>query len=43
VAFIAGFLGLKLVELVSEKLLEKVGKPDKIQKKKTIKKRVPKQ
>lgn len=26
VAFIAGFLGLKLVELVSEKLLEKVGK-----------------
>ena len=42
VAFIAGFLGLKLVELVSEKLLEKVGKPNKIQKKKTIKKRVPK-
>ena len=26
VAFIAGFLGLKLVELVSEKFLEKVGK-----------------
>ncbi len=34
VAFIAGFLGLKLVELVSEKLLEKIEKPSKIQKRK---------
>jgi hypothetical protein len=39
VAFIAGFLGLKLVELVSEKFLEKVGhksKPKKIIKRKKI-------
>ena len=31
VAFIAGFLGLKLVELVSEKFLEKVGNSTKTQ------------
>ena len=29
VAFIAGFLGLKLVELISEKFLEKVGQSSK--------------
>jgi len=33
IAFIAGFLGLKLVELISEKFLEKVGKPSKKQRK----------
>jgi len=37
IAFIAGFLGLKLVEIVSEKLLEKVGGNTK--KKKSTKKR----
>lgn len=31
VAFIAGFLGLKLVELISEKFLEKVGQSSKTQ------------
>ena len=31
VAFIAGFLGLKLVELISEKFLEKVGQSSKAQ------------
>ena len=31
VAFIAGFLGLKLVELISEKFLEKVGNSTKTQ------------
>jgi len=36
IAFIAGFLGLKLVEIVSEKLLEKVGANTK--KKKSTKK-----
>jgi hypothetical protein len=34
VAFIAGFLGLKLVEIVSEKVLEKIDKPIIIKKKK---------
>jgi hypothetical protein len=29
IAFIAGFLGLKLVEIVSEKLLEKIDDPKK--------------
>jgi hypothetical protein len=33
VAFIAGFLGLKLVELISEKLLEKIGQNSKTPKK----------
>ena len=34
VAFIAGFLGLKLVEIISEKFLEKIDKPTIIKKKK---------
>ena len=34
IAFIAGFLGLKLVEIVSEKLLEKIDGPKKIKTKK---------
>lgn len=34
VAFIAGFLGLKLVELISEKFLEKIGKNHNQQKRK---------
>lgn len=34
VAFIAGFLGLKLVELISEKFLEKIGKNNHKQKQK---------
>ena len=34
VAFIAGFLGLKLVEIVSEKFLEKIDKPTNLKKKK---------
>ncbi len=33
VAFIAGFLGLKLVELISEKFLEKIGQNSKTPKK----------
>ena len=33
VAFIAGFLGLKLVELIIEKFLEKVGQSSKTQRK----------
>lgn len=38
VAFIAGFLGLKLVELVSEKFLEKLNNKPKSNRKKRIKK-----
>ena len=34
VAFIAGFLGLKLVELISEKFLEKIEKSKKTRRKK---------
>jgi hypothetical protein len=34
IAFIAGFLGLKLVEIVSEKLLEKIDGPKKTKPKK---------
>lgn len=33
VAFIAGFLGLKLVEIVSEKLLEKIDSKKKVKRK----------
>ena len=38
VAFIAGFLGLKLVELVSEKFLEKLNNKPKSKTRKRIKK-----